>query len=239
VLPHEEDDSHASLGFDPQHRSLFTHPLAPDTVCLHLDLPTLTLVLRRDSKTEGKFPLAGETLESALDWGGGQLNGSLPPGSSIRQRKYADFPESPLMQGAVFQTASAAALGDLANWFGNGLELLEGLRNEHPEMSPTRVWPHHFDLGAIVPLPGGADRMIGVGLSPGDRSYGQPYFYCSPYPQPASDARLPNLPLGHWHTADFVSAVLTAEELQACPSQSHAAPHYLAGAMAACHLALE
>ena len=58
---------------------------------------------------------------------------------------------------------------------------------------------------------------MGVGFSPGDDSYAQPYFYVAPWPHPKQDD-LPKLSVGHWHTAGFTAAVLTGDDiLQASP----------------------
>ena len=46
----------------------------------------------------------------------------------------------------------------------------------------------------------GEEIVIGVGLSPGDTYYAEPYWYVSPYPYPG----LEDLPVldgsGFWHT---------------------------------------
>jgi hypothetical protein len=48
-----------------------------------------------------------------------------------------------------------------------------------------------------------------VGLSPGDSSYAEPYFYVTPWPYPESPA-LPQLPAGAaWHRTGWFGAVLT------------------------------
>src|SRR5260221_14637552 len=58
-------------------------------------------------------------------------------------------------------------------------------------------------------------RSIGIGVSPGDEFYDQPYVYISPSPQ-LNTAQLPDLPApGHWHTQGFVGAVVTGEAILA------------------------
>ena len=56
-------------------------------------------------------------------------------------------------------------------------------------------------------------RGVGLGLSPGDGNYNQPYFYINPWPRlDVSD--LPDIPPpGHWHTEGFVGAVATGGEI--------------------------
>jgi len=58
-------------------------------------------------------------------------------------------------------------------------------------------------------------RSIGVGSSPGDDYYAQPYFYISPWPR-FDGEKLPDPPApGHWHTEGFFGAVLTGDEVLA------------------------
>jgi len=113
-------------------------------------------------------------------------------------------------------------LAALAGWFAAGAEILEELRRKYkrfkPGPSPVRCWPHHFDIAILVGLEeGGAEhaKAIGIGLSPGDDYYAQPYFYLSPYPTPDTE-NLPALPPGgRWHTHEFFGAVATGVEMLA------------------------
>ena len=60
-----------------------------------------------------------------------------------------------------------------------------------------------------------SSRSIGVGLSPGDESYDEPYFYVRPWPC----SGIPDLPPlegeGKWHTEGWLGAVLPASHIQA------------------------
>jgi hypothetical protein len=62
-----------------------------------------------------------------------------------------------------------------------------------------------------------AGRSVGIGLSPGDHYYDEPYFYVSAYPSSAPEALPPWDELGHWHTTEFTSLILTASEWQSTP----------------------
>lgn len=233
LLEHAPDDSHSNLGFDRERRSLHTRPLsgAGDAV-LHLELPSFALALRQGADEFARTPLTGQTLRAAMDWVAAELAARQGAPVAITQREFPDFPDSALMAGGAFGAPPAAELEELATWFANGLELLETLRNDHADLAPCRVWPHHFDLGTLLPIEG--ERMIGLGLSPGDEHHDEPYFYCSPYPQPVAGADLPSLSTGTWQTEGFVSALLTASVLQERGDQGAAAAEYLAAAVAAC-----
>ena len=111
----------------------------------------------------------------------------------------------------------ADAQEELVRWFSAGAELLEEVKTFGGHgASDVLCWPHHFDLGIVIALdPPGAEkqRSIGVGLSPGDHYYPQPYFYVNPYPAQKGAAPQTPLPLGHWHTDGFTGAVALGESI--------------------------
>ncbi|MDX2092583.1 MAG: hypothetical protein SFX73_32260 [Kofleriaceae bacterium] len=138
------------------------------------------------------FPLAGKTLAEGLAWADAQLG----PPRGAKLRSY-DLPASPLRSGARF-TGPEAALAELARWYDAGLAVV----GRYAEPRTIRIWPHHFDLGAILP------GNIGIGLSPGDAHYAEPYYYVTP---PAPLARAPQLAGGgFWRTEGWTGAVLLA-----------------------------
>jgi len=120
-----------------------------------------------------------------------------------------------------FETAGLEhGLQLLARWYDlANHQLLEFAANHDditPGPSPVYCWPHHFDIATYVSLDAaGAEhaRGIGLGMSPGDGSYGEPYIYINPWPHLDTDS-LPQLPApGRWHTDGFVGAVATASQL--------------------------
>lgn len=228
LLEHAADDSHSNLGLDPAHRSLCTRDLR-DGLALHLDLEDFALVARRGSDATDRLPLAGRTFADALAW----ATTATGAAAAISRREYPDFPDSPIMTGGAFSASDRRELAELGRWFENAHSLLEALRPDAPTITEARVWPHHFDLGALVPLSEDGQVTIGLGFSPGDAEFDQPYFYCSPYPPPSSDSPLPELPAGAWNTS-FVSALLKADELLASEAQQETATRYWNGAVQRC-----
>jgi hypothetical protein len=163
------------------------------------------------------MPLATNTDAEVAAWLDGKLaDAGLQPASGAALPY--DMPATNFAR-AVDEGPRLAAL---AGWFAAGAEILEELRRKYkrfkPGPSPVRCWPHHFDIAILVGLEeGGAGdaRAIGIGLSPGDDYYAQPYFYLSPYPKPDT-ANLPPLPPGgRWHTREFFGAVATGVEMLA------------------------
>jgi len=211
------DDSHTSLAWDPDMAALLSQPL-DGGVRVGLHVAVLELVFAKGARPE-VFALAGKPEAEAAEWLDGKLAGEgLKPASGTK------LPYD--MPGALYarpadEIASLAALGV---WFAAGAELLEELRKKHrrlkPGPSPVRCWPHHFDMAILIRLEEGppeSARAIGIGMSPGDDYYAQPYFYLSPYPKTDTND-LPQLPPGgRWHTRDFFGAVATANDILALP----------------------
>ena len=200
-LDRRPDDSHTAMRW--QSPRMLGEPIGD--VVLGLDLPAFAIIAMHGSRVDA-FPLAGTTLADAMAWADRQLG--TPRG--IHLRDY-DMPNSAVATGAPFGE-HGAALVELVRWYDLGLEVVQAAA------SPVRIWPHHFDLGAIIELD--ASRQIGLGLSPGDRYYDEPYFYVTP--SPLHDAAFPPLAGGGtWRQDGWVGAVLTASTIGADPRRAH------------------
>jgi len=206
------DDSHTSLAWDPIMAALLSQPLEGG-VRVGLRVAVHELVFTRAERTEA-CALAGKADAEAGDWLDGKLAAEGLKPASGTQLAY-EMPSTLFARPAD----EAPRLATLAVWFAAGAELLEELRKKYkrfmPGPTPVRCWPHHFDIAMLVELEGA--RAIGIGLSPGDNYYAQPYFYVSPYPKPDTE-NLPQLPPGgRWHTKGFFGAVAAATDILALP----------------------
>ena len=152
-----------------------------------------------------------------------------------------EMPPHAIAQGGAYGGAGLGeALRELAAWFANGRIAIETVRRAmlgHGYDAPApRCWPHHFDLATLTsfPLPRRATTAyVGAGLSPGDRYYGEPYFYLSVYPAPDRSALPPLSPLGRWHVEDFTGAVATATTFGATARPEAETDAFLATALEA------
>jgi len=120
-----------------------------------------------------------------------------------------ELPEHPLGGAGAFSFEPAAPFKEMRRWFDNAAETLESVRKAN-DASPVRCWPHHFDIATLITVAPGA--TIGVGLSPGDGSYNEPYWYVGPWPHPQVEDWPELEGGGHWHTEGFVAAVLPASD---------------------------
>ena len=218
LVPVRPDDSHTSLTFWAG--ALHTEALAGTALRAKLRIPELDLSIDDHAGT-APIVLAGLTLDQTLERLRDALATALDRPVAQLARPGYEMPSHALGTGARFGTPDAAALAELERWFANAAIVLEGIRARTPGAGPVRCWPHHFDIATLIALgesKKGAARSVGVGMSPGDAAYPEPYFYIAPWPRPKG-VDLPDLPSGaHWHSEGFFAAVLTKDALTSAPS---------------------
>jgi hypothetical protein len=218
------DDQHTNLGWDDSISGLTTHPLAQSLV-LGLNVAALRLVLCEGATTVGAAVIDLQGLRDAdiRQWLGGHLSAKGLDAAALDAPSPYEMPAHPLGRGAPHGAPGLApALTELATWFANAHLALEEtwqrIVSNGIAAPPVCCWPHHFDLDSLIQRGSGTGaHTVGVGFSPGDEFYEQPYFYVSRYPSP-DVATLPALPpVGHWHTHHFTAAVAVADRILAAP----------------------
>jgi hypothetical protein len=214
------DDSHVSAEWHPELEVFMgglvrtTHPFR-----VALEPVSLTaLLLTPHDETIASFPLEGQTLLDGLTWLRQEIEQLGVQADQVQLLSYPpnDFPDHAIAHGATFDIKHELALSELTDYYANTYHLLKDITTNVTDASAIRIWSHHFDIATLITLPGrkhGNPMTVGVGLSPGDTQYAEPYWYVSPYPYPATD-HFPNLASqGFWHTQHWVGAVLTASQL--------------------------
>jgi hypothetical protein len=225
-LEPEPDDSHPNLGWWDSCSALVGRSLPGANVQIGLRPADLSLlVVDAGGRSSDELVLDGRTLEDAYAWLESVTTsaGARLPAGGVTRASY-EIPSHPTASGAPFSHEPQAAFAELSRWFANGHHVLVELAKRLPGASDVRCWPHHFDLGALAVVATGPDgslaKSVGIGLSPGDGGYAEPYGYVSPWPYP-EPAALPPLPCGGaWHTEGHTSAVLTGSQLLAHPAES-------------------
>lgn len=223
----QPDYSHTSLSWNPDLRLFVGTTIAADQPFKVAIAPvTLTvLILDETSTKQAELDLHQQTLTEGLNWLREAVAKRGADADKIVFLSYPpdDFPDHAIAHGAPFDRHPMEARQILVDAYANTEERLQEIRATTAAASPIHIWPHHFDMATLISLPETPDqqsRSIGVGFSPGDQSYDEPYWYVSPYPYPDT-ARLPQLEGdGFWHTTDWVGAVLTASRLQRGTAES-------------------
>jgi hypothetical protein len=241
-----EDSSHLALYWD-ENLGFKTQVITSIQSCrIVLDPITLTLEIvgdsnGRDSRRDrviSVFALGDRTLSEAFDWIKAVIKGLGGAAELITPISYPpdDFPDSELAREAKFDLQIPTV--NLAEYYSSANQILQEIIKAEPRVSPVRIWPHHFDFATLISLPDRADGeslTIGIGLSPGDLSYDEPYWYVTPYPYPENLTNLPALDgNGTWHTSHWVGAVLTASQFGEPTSSIEQVQSFLNSAIAAC-----
>jgi hypothetical protein len=239
-VPPQPDDNHTNLGWDGALEGFTTHPLKDD-LRLGLRLTDLSIALLGGNRKASMHPLclSGRPDAQARHWLTEQLGAHGLDARALDQPSPYEIPRHPISTGAAYDTTDLVdALRELAAWFANADSALGDIRGHLSERglapSPARCWPHHFDLATLISFPArtGETAFIGVGLSPGDMYYDEPYFYVTIYPAPDT-AKLPPLSLGHWHTEEFVGACAPAHKILMTQDHEMASNDFLQNAVEA------
>jgi hypothetical protein len=214
----ESDDSHRNMEWVDEFSSFVGNQATgePDfRMALHPTSLELRLLDAKHAQVSS-FDLNAHTLDEAYRWAGeavSSFTGKDPVGLT---RPEYELPPHAVAQGAKFDIPTED-LNDLRDWFADSDLVLRTLAEKLDSRPSIRCWPHHFDIGGFLPLTAGDDpekqRSVGFGMTPGDGSYPEPYWYVSPWPYPGPDD-LPGLPAGHWHTDGWTGAILTATEIE-------------------------
>jgi hypothetical protein len=222
-VPAQSDDRHTSLTWDAQAAALMGQPFSAGGRELRAGLRLRDLTLLFDGLV---FPLDRGSFNEALDWLGDQLRARGLDPAPLAQPIHFELDDHPLLHGARFAASSCAReLEELTRYYGNAAACIGEVH------APVRCWPHHFDIAVLLVK---GEHSLGVGMSPGDASYAEPYFYVSPWPAPAAD-QLPVLQSrGHWHTEGWTGAVLTASQFAGDDSQEPLVRAFIEDAVAAC-----
>jgi hypothetical protein len=214
------DDSHVSLTWNSVLEVFMGTPIRAETPFrVALDPITLTAgLINPQNRVFASFPLHQKTLAEALDWHCRELSQLGVNTRQIALLTYPpDFPDHPLGHGARFDAYQfIPERWELTLYYANTFPLLQEIVTETEDATPIHIWPHHFDMAILIDVPGkkdGESMTIGVGLSPGDETYPEPYWYVSPYPYPPTDNLPPLSSQGFWHTHPWVGAILTASRL--------------------------
>ena len=239
------DDSHTNLEWLPPLEALASRVIpAPSPFRIAVRPSSLTLLLLDgDAHVLQTFPLHGHTIAEGARW----LSDSITTlGADPRRftlRRHYEIPPHPLGAGARFDLTCAPDFAELSYWFANADASLRALADSTDEASEVRCWPHHFDIATLLTLPparDGSSRSIGVGMEPGDEHYEQPYLYVNLSPKPRTESLPTLVGGGHWHTRDWIGAVLPGSRLPpAAMDQRDQCSTFIESAIDGCRVLLE
>ena len=234
-IPPRPDDSHTNFGWDDGFDGFTSHPL-PDASRLGLRIGDLTLAILPPTGDPIVLPLNRRTEADIRTWLGRHATAKGLDAQALDAPLPYEMPAFAIAAGGCY-SVDAEALGELADWYADANMLLGKLRRDlaarNLNAPPVRCWPHHFDLDALIFF-GSKEvdqvRTMGIGFSPGDEYYDEPYFYVSLHPAPDTTKHAPLPAAGHWHTHEFVAAIATAGRISTAGDQEAETAAFLAAA---------
>jgi hypothetical protein len=247
------DFSHTALQWDDQfgfETQEIASSQASQPFSIALDPTSLTLSLVVDRQQLSSFSLGDRSLSEAYDWLRTVLTELGISAEIVTKLTY--FPSDSgeeLARGGTF--TSQKLTSNLTDYYAIASNLLQDIVRQESHASPMHIWAHHFDIATLISYPSekeaqnnssesGEGKSIGVGLSPGDSGYDEPYWYVTPYPYPVDKTNLPELAgNGFWHTEEWVGAVLTASQFGEPKSSSEEIRAFLDSAIVACKQLLD
>jgi hypothetical protein len=215
------DHSHTSFTWSATLDALMQEPVRGVTCGLRLrDLTVIAI-----GKVATKFALRGRTPDDALAFLESRLGETL-------QRPHDVTPE------ATFD-ADDDHLRELARYYHDAALVLADVARSDSRACAVRCWPHHFDIATLITLSGHGEnaRTIGVGFSPGDATFDEPYYYVTPWPPPDRSS-LPDVLLGRWNTIGWTGLIFSASSFAGITDQEATVRRFLTDAKASALAAL-
>jgi hypothetical protein len=216
--PKDSADNYAALIYDKNSNWLTSQSLDESEFRIALSLSEFNLVITNKKRELLAFlALDSKTYDETFWWMTEKISELGLDSNKLNKNLPYQIPKYPTSKNVPFNHTNSTYFAELQKYFFNAAFVLEIISKNEKNISQVYCWPHHFDTAALITVERNSNpeksKTIGVGLSPGDESYNEPYFYISPWPYPDHIENLPKLIHGHWHNQGWFGGVLTATEI--------------------------
>ena len=214
-LQEKSDDSHTNLEWLPKKRSLVSRDLNDRGIRLAINYKQYALEILTDDELLDSVALTGETHSFLINWiDQGLKRYGLKDDYRFEPHYILPY-ENALNNEYQFPAPNADKLQDLINQRNICEEALRNVLSERKDASDIRVWPHHFDTGALIEVDEdnhGFTKSIGLGISIPDSMIDGFYLYASPWSK-GQELDLSNLDedtlsSGEWRNEEWKGATL-------------------------------
>ncbi len=132
-----------------------------------------------------------------------------------------EIPEYPQAKKKPFDV-DMIYIHELGKYFNNAHYVLSQFKQEVSGFGPVKSWPHHFDMSCmdIIKDTGNPETTatLNIGMSPGDETFNEPYFFVTPWPYPDEDELKP-IKRGQWYFENWAGAILKASDILYLPEK--------------------
>ncbi|SHJ92186.1 hypothetical protein SAMN04488028_102155 [Reichenbachiella agariperforans] len=218
-LPPSEQDENANLEWDNKLQRLVGRWVTGEhTFRSSISIRDFMVYLVNENfETISSISMQGAKQTDIMVWLEKQIVDLGADFSKINLAYPYELPAYPTAAGAAFGVSNPMASEELSRLYHNADLMLRHILSKENKTTEIKCWPHHFDIaGSIILLDTGdpeTSKQIGVGMSPGDEHYDEPYFYVSPWPYPVKELPDISATQGHWHSNNWIGGVLRYSEL--------------------------
>lgn len=215
-IPKRTDDSHTNTEWSRNLNAFVSNLFGEEyKFCLGLNITELKLLfLKENWSIIDEFKLDNKNFKQVTDWLKQNLKNHGLDEAKFTMKRHYEIPVNGIENGEVFKVKNNNAFTELAKYYSNADLILRTYTNNLSNATPVRCWPHHFDIATLLNIGNEKLQSIGVGLSPGDFSHSQPYFYVTMWPYPElNEISFPELSVGKWQSSGWIGAALTSDEL--------------------------
>jgi len=219
-LEAKKDDSHTNLEWLVKKKSLVSHDLNDHGIRLAINYKQYALEILTDDELLDAVSLTGESHDFLCSWINEGLKRYGVKGDFKFESHYILPYKNGLNKDYQFPAPNADKLQDLINQRNLCDAALHSVLSDRKDASKIRIWPHHFDTGAIIEVDEDNDgliKTIGLGLSIPDTMINGFYFYASPWSKginlDLSKMDEDALSSGEWHSGEWKGATLRSESV--------------------------
>lgn len=213
------DDSHTNIIFDTD-RNWFIGKTLPNGHYLAIDAIELDMmILDSNSKILNKFALEGKTKAKIFKWLKTIVFNTGINVDEMKNEMHYQLAEHPLDRGAFVTFDDVDGFEENVIFRNNAELVLKEVVELMGQKVDIRIWPHHFDTGAFIPIEYGKGgevlKSIGIGFAIPDDMVDVPYFYLSFWSKDTiEELKNPEeLLVGKWMTPQWNGAVLTLNDI--------------------------
>jgi len=211
-VPSEEDDSHTNLGWNAEEAVLATRPLNNEGLRLELNHAVYALdIVHPESGLSGSFPLTGAKHLDIIKW----LDNEREFCGISRPYTFDlhyELGYSPVLDDHfTFPSMSGDALDAEIVRRNTADQAMKAILLERDTEALPRIWPHHFDSGALILQPTSKINSIGIGMAIPDGMIDDHYLYVSGYDSNGglSTRGFGGLPHGKWYEEGWKGAAVS------------------------------
>jgi len=214
-LDEKPDDSHTNLEWDGKLSALVGRLLGShQEYCLSLNFKSYSLeFLDLGRELVSSMHLEGANHIAIINWLG-EEGVRLELGDLYLYELHYELPYADFDNDFVFPGPDYNELERLSSLRNIAQNSIEHVLNTFEVDADIRIWPHHFDTGAVLALQSETPRSVGLGLAIADSMVEEAYYYVSGWSADNSLIldKMPPLTFGEWKNPLWNGAVLTSDE---------------------------